>query len=258
VEAHSKGQDAREAGEISLARKLFLSCAQASCPTAIQGDCARFSEDLDRVQPSVSLAARDSNQADLPDTTVYIDGVLVATRLDDGKLHDVDPGRHTVKFVNGSREVTTTLIINQGEKARPLIGNFASDHPAVAAASDKPASAAPLEPKRSSTPLILVGVGGAAIVGGVVLGVVGLGKVPSSCSLSTHDCAAPPGDPAFSNAQSGVRLADVGIGVGIAGVAAVTSGLIWYFKSPKVIQQGRWVTPWFTERAGGLAISGSL
>ena len=48
VDAHSKGQDAKEQGKISLARKLFLTCAQSSCPNLVQGDCARFADELSR------------------------------------------------------------------------------------------------------------------------------------------------------------------------------------------------------------------
>src|SRR3954471_15075674 len=96
VDAHSRGQDAREQGKISLARKLFLTCAQQSCPAAVQGDCARFADDLTNLQPTIVLVARDGNGNDLPNTTVYIDGALVATTID-GKPVDIDPGNHTVK-----------------------------------------------------------------------------------------------------------------------------------------------------------------
>ena len=37
LDAHSKGQDAKEQGKISLARKLFLTCAQTSCPASRAG-----------------------------------------------------------------------------------------------------------------------------------------------------------------------------------------------------------------------------
>src|SRR3569833_3554971 len=83
VDAHGKGQDAKDQGKLTLARKLFLACAQPSCPTLVSNDCARVADDLTRQQPSVSLAARDGQGAALPDATVYIDAVLVANRLDD-------------------------------------------------------------------------------------------------------------------------------------------------------------------------------
>ncbi|HWE28728.1 MAG TPA: hypothetical protein VHB97_12045, partial [Polyangia bacterium] len=133
VDAHSRGQDAKEAGHISLARKLFLQCAQSACPQIVQGDCARFADELNRLQPSVTLAARDSNGADLPDTTVYIDDVLVATRLDDGRPHDVDPGKHVFKFSNGGRDEVVTMVIGSGEQGRSVIAMFHAPQSANAA-----------------------------------------------------------------------------------------------------------------------------
>ena len=59
LDAHSRGQDAKEQNKLSLARKLFLTCAQSSCPQVVQGDCARFADDLSRLQPSVTFIARD-------------------------------------------------------------------------------------------------------------------------------------------------------------------------------------------------------
>src|SRR5262245_42266097 len=91
LDAHSRGQDAKDQGKLTLARKLFLTCAQSSCPQLVSSDCARFADDLGRLQPTVIFAARDGSGADLPDTTVYIDDALVATRLDDGRPHDIDP-----------------------------------------------------------------------------------------------------------------------------------------------------------------------
>ena len=71
IDAHSRGQDAREQGRLTLARKLFLSCAQSSCPVAVQTDCARFADDLTSLQPTVNFVARDAAGNDLPNTTVY-------------------------------------------------------------------------------------------------------------------------------------------------------------------------------------------
>ncbi|HEY5946584.1 MAG TPA: hypothetical protein VIV40_13875, partial [Kofleriaceae bacterium] len=102
LDAHSRGQDARDQGKITFARKLFLTCAQSGCPAAVQGDCARFADDLSNLQPTVNFVARDGNGNDLPNTTVYLDGMLVATAID-GKPVDVDPGNHTVKFSNGGK-----------------------------------------------------------------------------------------------------------------------------------------------------------
>src|SRR5512146_1522989 len=125
VDAHSRGQDAREQGKISLARKLFLTCAQGSCPSAVQNDCAKFADDLTNLQPTIVFVARDGNGNDLPETTVYVDGALVLTTLD-GKPHDVDPGNHIVKFENGGKDQVVTVVIGSGEKGRTVAAKFGS------------------------------------------------------------------------------------------------------------------------------------
>jgi tetratricopeptide (TPR) repeat protein len=57
VEAHGKGQDARDGGHLARASKLFLTCAQAACPDLVRSDCARFADELSRIQPTVTFAA---------------------------------------------------------------------------------------------------------------------------------------------------------------------------------------------------------
>jgi hypothetical protein len=233
-----------------------MSCAQKTCPALIQDDCARFSDELDRAQPNVTFAARDGAGADLPDTTVYVDGVLTATRLDDGKLHDVDPGQHAIRFRSGSREITQTVVVNEGERGRlilatfgPVLGLFAG-HPA-------PGAPAPLG-TRPSGPLWLTGAGVAVVATGITVGVVGLRLVPPECSLSGHTCAVPPGDPALDRARSAVTLTDVGLVVGAAGLAVTSVGLLWRLVAPRRIETGRTWTPWIVAGGGGLSVGGTL
>ena len=273
VEAHGKGQDAREAGQFSQASKLFLTCAQSSCPALVQSDCARFVDDMTRLQPSVTFVARDSAQNDLPDTAVFIDGTQATARLGDGKAHDIDPGRHDVRFVHAGKEITLNVVVNQGEKGRGLVGVFPATTATTPSAST-PAGGTPLptplpgpstpEAKRSAGPLVLVGVGAAAMVaGGVLLG-VGLGKVPSNCSLSTHECAAPPNDPVFESASSGVSMANLGAIIGGVGGAVTIGSLIWYFAqtprptAPTTSSAKRALVPWLGPQGAGLSLSGSM
>jgi hypothetical protein len=259
VDAHSRGQDAREQGKLSLARKLFLTCAQSACPAVVQNDCARFADDLTRMQPSLTFVARDAGGTDLPDTTVYIDDVLVATRLDDGRPHDVDPGKHTIKFQNGSRETTMTIVVETGEKSRTIVAAFKGGGPAPGG-GDRPADNGPKVTHPSAAKLVMLA-GGAAFVGGAALTIVGIAGVPSNCSIGTHQCAAPPGDKAFSDASSAVGKLNIGIALGGIGVAAVTGGLIWYFKGAKTEtaeKEKTFAMPWITPDGAGIAITGHL
>src|SRR5512139_3227155 len=206
VDAHSRGQDARDSGKISLARKLFLTCAQSGCPAAVQGDCARFADDLSNIQPTVNFVARDGNGNDLPNTTVYVDGMLVATSID-GRPVDVDPGNHTVKFSNAGKDEIVTVVIGSGEKGRVVQARFGSANVSSPSSGSMAVSETPKK-KRGPTVTHPKGAMAVAIAGGVVaiaggaLAFYGQSQIPSQCQLSTHECAAPPGDPVFDDAAS--------------------------------------------------------
>lgn len=263
VETHSRAQDQREKGQLADAKRLFLLCAQQSCPALVQSDCAKFGEELSRSVPSISFSARDGKGSDVQDVQVFVDGQLVSSRLDDGKAHDVDPGKHTVRFVRGGKEVVVSVVVAVGEKGRNVSATFSDGAPAQAAGgtADSPKrdadTSASHTPSRPVFPLVVAGIGGAALATGVVLTFVGLGGVPDQCDRSSNQCAAAPGDPVFSDAESAVNTANIGIGVGIAGLVVGLGGLIWYLSSspsepsttsarvmPKIL-------PWSTGRDSG-------
>jgi hypothetical protein len=228
---HSAGQDEREAGRLVEARASFATCSNPACPALVQSDCANYGEQLAQLVPSVSFAARDAQANDLPDTAVYVDDELVAARLDHGHSYELNPGRHRVRFEHAGRTVELRIVINQGEKGRTLIASFGDERRVAPRERRAPKQDLLLKlekPTRSSAPLWLAATGGVLAVGGGVVAGIGLSRVPDNCSLSTHQCAAAPGDPAFSDARTGVTLANVGIGVGAAGVVLAVSSLIWY------------------------------
>jgi hypothetical protein len=57
--AHFEGQQHREAGRFGKARDRFLVCTNEGCPRVIQTECASFLSELDRVQPTMLIEARD-------------------------------------------------------------------------------------------------------------------------------------------------------------------------------------------------------
>jgi len=265
IDAHGKGQDAKDAGKLSLARKLFLTCAQPSCPQLVQGDCARFADELSRMQPSISLVARDTNGADLPDTTVYVDDVLMVTRLDDGKPHELDPGKHVVKFTNAGRDRVVTVVIGSGEQGRTVAATFdappgsAPAKPMLTLGADpvRPKAAGPKVTHPAGSKALIYG-GAFLAIGGTALGIFELTRVPGNCSISTHECAAPPGDPTIANARSAMATANIGWMVGSVGVAALVGGIAWYVTGTKTEKEHLAIAPWATSAAGGLAVGGSL
>jgi len=261
LDAHSKGQDAKDSGKLSLARKLFMTCAQPTCPSLVQGDCARFADDLGRLQSSLSFVARDGSGADLPDTTVYVDDVLVATRLDDGRAHDIDPGKHTIKFTNAGKEQVSTVVVGAGEKGRTISVTFGEKPPAGGAAvtARPPVKTGPTTIHPAGAKWLMLG-GGVVAVGGIALGVVGMLGVPSNCSIGSGHCAAPPGDPVFDDASSSMQLANYGWILTGVGAAAVIGGAVWYFKGSKTIKETNSVSivPMLSPTTAGLSFSGSL
>jgi len=262
IDAHSRGQDAKDQGKISLARKLFLSCAQSTCPALVQGDCARFADDLSRSQPTLSFTARDGAGADLPDTTVYIDGVLTVTRLDDGKAHDVDPGAHTIKFIHGSKDQVVPVVINAGEKGRTVAATFGDPVASVSGLGKADLKVAKKAGPKTSHPVgakVLIGAGVLLVAGGTTMGVLGMMQLPDNCSLSTHQCAAPPKDPSLDKASSAIQLSNVGWITAGVGVAAVAGGFAWYIGGKKTSKEENVVaTPWVTSDSAGFAVMGHL
>jgi hypothetical protein len=263
VDAHSRGQDAREQGKLSLARKLFLTCAQSSCPAAVQGDCARFADDLTNLQPTIVFVARDGSGNDLPATTVYVDGALVATAID-GKPHDIDPGNHVVKFSNGDSDEVVTVVIGSGEKGRSVMAKFSSINPPSAPSAAQALTGGPARPaapkvQHPKGALALAVSGGIIAVGGAALAFYGRAQVPDACDLSTHQCAAPPGDPVFDDAASAASKVNIGLVAGGIGVAALAGGLVWYYAGAKTDKESptqQAVTPWVNGNGAGVAVLG--
>lgn len=255
VEAHSRGQDAREKGQLADSKRLFLLCAQSSCPALVQSDCAKFGDELGRTVPSVSFVARDAKGSDLVDTQVYVDGVLTQSRLEEGRSHDLDPGKHTIRFVHAGKELTQSAVISAGEKSRAIVAVFGDAAGSTASTPAKgPVVEEPASGSRPIAPLVVAGVGGVALIVGSVLLATGLGAVPSNCSRDTHECAASPGDGSFDDAKSAVGRANLGLGIGIGGAVVALGGLVWYFASSPSEPEKRTVTaftPWTDGRAGG-------
>ncbi len=259
IDAHGRGQDLREHGALSEARRTFLACAQSTCPTLVQQDCARFAQEVESLVPSVSFAARDGASVDLPDTAVYVDGVLVAERLGDGRAYDVDPGKHSVRFVHAGRAVALDVIVNEGERGRALVATFEMAPPPAPPPRVHEPDPPEVSAKRSPWPLVVAGTGAAALIAGGLLLYVGLHDVPDRCSIGSRECAVPPGDPALSDAHRALGLVDTGIAVGAGGAAVLAGGLVFYLLEPRhrVIERapGTALAPWVAPGSGGVAVS---
>jgi hypothetical protein len=99
---------------------------------------------------------------------------------------------------------------------------------AVVGAVTPPSEAATAESRQSAMPWVLVGIGGAAVAGGVVLLAVGasdISSAESACGKTRMNCT----ESVASQGNTGRTLEPIGYAVGGVGLAAVAAGLVWYF-----------------------------
>jgi hypothetical protein len=233
LDAHARGQEQKERGQLVRAKQTFLGCAQSACPALVQADCARFGEELAQLVPTVTFGARDARAADLPLTTVYVDDSLTASRLDDGRAYELDPGKHSVRFVHDGKETTLRVVLSQGEKGRVLLATFLDGGPKPASTASSDVVDPPPETTRpNKLPLVVAGLGGVAAIGGGVLLGLGLSKVPAGCSIASTSCVGPTDDPSLGEARSAVAMANTGIAVGVVGLVTIAGALVWYFVQP--------------------------
>jgi hypothetical protein len=175
VDANAKAQGLRRSGKFGLAREQLHLCVQAECPAIIRDDCAQRLEELERLQPTIVFDARDGSGTRLVDVKVLMDGQPFAQKLD-GTALPVDAGPHMFTFdVAGQSIVGSSIVVNEGEKAR---------HEPVRIGPAAPSAPAPVvtpTPGGATTPIIVMAapqepknVGGAQRAAGVTLGILGL------------------------------------------------------------------------------------
>ena len=113
----------------------------------------------------------------------------------------------------------------------------------------------------TALPWSAVGVGGAAVVTGVILGAVGAGKVStgeSTCHPLVSGSRACTNPAAVTTGNSGRTLEAVGLVSGIVGAVLVGGGLAWHFLEPTAPkgESGARVVPEVSPGYAGLSMSG--
>jgi hypothetical protein len=152
-----------------------------------------------------------------------------------------------------------TVVVETGEKSRTIVASFKGGG-AVGGGGDKASDNGPKVSHPSGAKYVMLA-GGAAAIGGAALTIIGIAGVPSNCSIGSHQCAAPPGDKSFNDASGAVGTMNIGLALGGIGLAAVTGGLIWYYKGAKTEapeKQKTFAMPWITPDGVGFAVAGRL
>jgi hypothetical protein len=226
--AYDKAQVLRRARQLRAAREQLLVCSQSKCPAAVTADCGPWLREVESAMPSIVVVARDAAGNDVVAAKVWIDGVLLASRLAGAAL-DVDPGSHTltVKPEDGQR-VEQSLLVNMGEKNRVIQVSIRPDAsqalreaplatPPPGRAPEAPSAEAPR--KGSLVPGIVVGSVGVVSLG-VSLGLYlsaksALDGLKSSCAphCSTSQVEPIRTKGLISDVTWGVGAAALGVGV---------------------------------------------
>lgn len=272
--ASEKGQRARAAGKLRDARDQFLVCGGEGCPAMVRRDCAQWQGEVISMLPTVVFGAKDKAGRDLFDVTVSMDGETVARKLD-GKSLAIDPGPHTFKFeLAGALPVVERALIKEGEKTRVIAVTFAGGNGDVAAAplagsvtspaadGDRPSSA----PGSGHTvyPWIVVGVGAAAVITGVVV-LLTAPEIPTGCDATTRMCAKITGETPsdFTKRQETAGRSEAqlteGLIIGGIGVGVIAAGLLWHFLEPsRERTTATHISPWAAPGSTGLTLHASF
>jgi hypothetical protein len=193
LEASEAGQRAQQKARLTLARDAFQTCSRAVCPSLVRQNCARFYSDVIAILPTVTLVATDSDGRDVADIHVRLDGEALTDHLD-GKAIAIDPGVHVFRFEQeGSRAIEERLVMAEGDKARKVAVRLDAPSrpkpPVVTPPRDATLTRTSpgTSPERgarggnSALPWVLIGVGAAAAVTGLVLRQTGNADYPDNC-----------------------------------------------------------------------------
>jgi hypothetical protein len=277
IEANTKGQDLLHDGRLTAARAQLQSCAVASCPKVIRGDCTRRVEELETMQPAIVFEAKDAAGNDLSAVSITMDGAPLVEKLD-GTLLRVDPGEHVfVLTTAGSPPVTKKLVLverDQSRKERVVFAAPAPVPPPVAPVPPAPARASETSEAHVAPPasggmstLRLLGLvsGGVGIVGigvGSAFGVMAgsaLSSQRSACA-SPASCANHP--QAVSDHSTFTTDGAVSTAGFVAGGVLLAAGVVLFFAGGKKAESGATtgliVSPAISPGGAGLIVNGAF
>lgn len=122
------GQQAFSDRKLIDARARFKSCSAASCPTMIRNDCTEFLEKVRTLMPSIVLVARVGTKP-VVDVAVSVDGKPLLEKLD-GKAIEIDPGEHTFRFTDTSKNtLEVKQLVVEGKSGQEVEAAFPAPAP---------------------------------------------------------------------------------------------------------------------------------
>ncbi len=224
IEAHRQSQQAQQTGRLVEARQLAITCTHQVCPGLLIEDCARWLEGLTQRTPSVVFEVRVDGQPTL-EAEIWADETPVVGWTT-GEAHLLDPGTHTFRFVlPPHEEVVHTVVLSEGMRFRAVVADFKTTTAEPPAPTTPPPAPEPDRSPVSETyrpvpvPVYpLLGVGALGLAGFTGFGLAGQSKQNDLESSCAPDCT----DDDLSPMRRNYLLADLSLGVGVAGLVGAT------------------------------------
>ncbi|MGC4092889.1 MAG: hypothetical protein QM756_34390 [Polyangiaceae bacterium] len=221
--AHTSGQRETNAGHLKSASDAFRACASdETCPQEIKNECMSRYQEVSALTPSLVFGVQ-SDSGDITQVKVWNGSQLLTDALD-GRQIQIDPGKYQFRFVLPSgEELTSDVLVREGEKNRLVTVRAPSHAPAPAPA---PLSSAPPAPVKKSKGVpagfwIASGVGVAALGSFAAFGILGkkqqtsLAECSPRCDAERHDD--------YDRMRRSYLIADISLGAAAvsAGIAAI-------------------------------------
>src|ERR1043165_637221 len=70
--AYEKSQEFRTQNKLQKAQELLVVCADTSCPTFVQTDCAQWLTEVQKDMPTIIISAKDKDGADVTAVKVIV------------------------------------------------------------------------------------------------------------------------------------------------------------------------------------------
>jgi hypothetical protein len=214
------GQKLRKAGELRKAREAFVTCSRIECPKEIGERCTTWLAEVEASVPSIVVSVQDSNDRDVLDAEVRIDGEARDVRS--GKAVEVEPGLHRVEAKSASGAVQQDVVVREGERARLI--RLVIALPAPPPPPDKPIPEP--QPSKTFTYLAIGSLVTSAVATGFFIGFAAVGVADRDRFGCAKVCSASN----YSQVKNEFLAADTMIVV--AGVTLAAGVVFWLLSRP--------------------------
>ncbi|WP_394836481.1 hypothetical protein LVJ94_06195 [Pendulispora rubella] len=215
---------ARKNGELLSARTKLRVCAGETCPGLVRTDCVEWLGQVERAIPSILVEAK-SDEGDVFDVAVTLDGKLVASTLD-GRPIELDPGLHTVRFAkHGKPSLEQKVLAREGERGKSVTASWLT--PATVPSVSRPPNEGNTSRPVPTSVFVLGGIGLAGMGGFAVFAALGAQKRNELETGCAPFCNADQVRPA----KTDYLVADISLAIG---AGALLGAAIAFFARPDV------------------------